>query len=443
MSHYSEVIGWVLLHFTWQASAIAIIFRGVDLKMRDRGATVRYTVALGALLCMLAASLATLVYEQMSLPRLPLIDISRSLGSLDISVVRQSQLDLFHSFVNDHSRGIFRWIDLLWLVGVLTSIARAVGGAWWLGRLQSTLSFEAVGEIAQRFTVMIERMGLRSPVSLRIHTAVSSPFVTGAFHAVVYLPISALTSLTADQIDAILVHELAHVRRADYAWNLMQTAMETLFFFHPAVWWVGRMIREQRELCCDDIVLEASYPPLTYAKALLALAEGRGAQPAFAMALDGNGDQNQLLSRVARILGGVCTPQRDSYRNVISRLFVPAVAGAIIFCGSVATSPKSYAFVTPAKLINLATSRMSGLYPQMRVQSATPQNLQHPTAPSSQDPKKHPEQIDSKGSAGPDSSKSEAHSNHPHAHSHSHTERIAQEHHHESHAHHHNHSSST
>ncbi len=110
-------------------------------------------------------------------------------------------------------------------------------------------------------------------------------------------------ALSPEQLEAVLAHELAHIRRADYVWNLAQTAIETLFFFHPAVWWLGHRVRHHRELCCDDLAVQACGDAVLYATALLRLEEQRSRQLNLAMALDGHRSVSGLRSRIARILG--------------------------------------------------------------------------------------------------------------------------------------------
>jgi hypothetical protein len=215
-------------------------------------------------------------------------------------------------------------------------------------------------------------MELKGRVSLRIHLAATNPFVVGAFRSIIYLPVSTLTSLTPDQIDAILAHELAHVRRSDYAWNLLQTAMETLFFFHPAVWWLGRIIREQRELCCDDIVINSSFIPLTYAKALLILAERQHVQPRLAMPLDGHQGRKQLFSRIARILGDACVPEGESYRSMVFRLFIPAVAGSLVLCCSIAIPMGARGSIVLAELSTHVGADLSVASDSLMAQSIRP-----------------------------------------------------------------------
>jgi BlaR1 peptidase M56 len=127
----------------------------------------------------------------------------------------------------------------------------------------------------------------------------------------------------------VLAHELAHVRRADYFWNLVQTVVETLFFFHPAVWWVGRNVRQQRELCCDDIALETCSDPVVYASALLRLEEERRTRLHLAMALDGHQSRFGLRQRIGGILGE--TPLKQYPRELTPASVIGICAAAAMF----------------------------------------------------------------------------------------------------------------
>jgi hypothetical protein len=116
--------------------------------------------------------------------------------------------------------------------------------------------------------------------------------------------------LNAEQLEVVLAHELAHIRRADYLWNMLQSMIETLFFFHPAVWWVSNKLRQQRELCCDDAALACCSDPLVYATALLRLEEQRSTRLHLAMALDGH-QGSGLRARIVRILGEAPQGRRE------------------------------------------------------------------------------------------------------------------------------------
>ena len=135
-----------------------------------------------------------------------------------------------------------------------------------------------VGEdVAAVVSRLKEQLGLQRTVRVLQSTLVNSPIVVGCYRSVILLPTSLLTALPASQLESILAHELAHVRRFDYLINLLQTGVETLFFYHPAVWWMSRRMRIERENCCDDVVIGVLGDRVQYGRALLAIEEHRGA----------------------------------------------------------------------------------------------------------------------------------------------------------------------
>ncbi len=228
------------------------------------------------------------------------------------------------------------WLDALWMLGVLILSARTVGGWLIVQRLRSTATQQIPPALAASFARLSHRIGVHSRVALRLSTRIASPLAIGMMRSLILLPASALTTLSADQLEAVLAHELAHIRRADYLWNILQTMIETLFFFHPAVWWVGSSLRQQRELCCDDIAIASCVDPLTYATALLLLEEERAREIALrtattkfplALALDGHQSRVSLRSRIARILGEPMEPI-SSPRN-IAPFSILGVCGAL------------------------------------------------------------------------------------------------------------------
>src|SRR6185295_8555391 len=120
----------------------------------------------------------------------------------------------------------------------------------------------------ESFAALAERLAITRPVRLAVSTLAQVPAVVGWLKPIVLVPAGVFAGMTAEQIEALLAHELAHVRRYDYLVNLVQTAAETLFFYHPAVWWVSRQIRTERENCCDDLAVEVSGNTLAYVQAL-------------------------------------------------------------------------------------------------------------------------------------------------------------------------------
>ncbi len=288
MNPHMEALGFTLVHFCWQAAVIAAVYKGLELALPKLRPQARYTMSLTALLVMLAAAALTFTYEEMRLYQTtPLADIS---GAVLPELGRQL-----------HLSALLPWFDAVWLMGVAVLSFRMLAGLWQVHGLKKQAQ-PAPDSVQYRFKAALRRFGLAGRVRIRLHPAISGPFVVGAFRSVVYLPLSAVTSLSPEQLDAVLSHELEHIRRADYVWNLIQSLIETLFFYHPAVWWIGSKLREQRELCCDDAAIKSCDDPITYATALLSLEEQRRGVPSLSMALNGQG-KSDLLARISRILG--------------------------------------------------------------------------------------------------------------------------------------------
>jgi beta-lactamase regulating signal transducer with metallopeptidase domain len=144
----------------------------------------------------------------------------------------------------------------------------------------------------------LARLLLTKPVTLLESCFAEVPVVIGHLRPVILMPVGLLAGLPAGQIEAILLHELAHIRRADYLVNLMQTLVEGLLFYHPAAWWISSSIRTERENCCDDLVVLTNQDAHEYATALAALAENRWTMREAALAATGG----NLVKRIRRVL---------------------------------------------------------------------------------------------------------------------------------------------
>jgi beta-lactamase regulating signal transducer with metallopeptidase domain len=321
-----QAIAWTLIHFCWQAAAIAAAYRGLSLITAHRSSNTRYLLALSALLLMFGTSVATFAFELRFDPSSKGADqISSVLTNHNFSPVKTPVPDAPQSAASGPSAAssypiasllrlpvlplpflrapVLLIIDGLWLLGVLTLSLRSFGGWWLIQRLRATANVEAPAAVRASFRRISSALGLRRPVLLRVSSAIAGPVTIGALRALVLLPLSAATSLGPDELEVVLAHELAHVRRADFFWNLVQTLVETLFFFHPAVWWIGSRIRHERELCCDDLALSVCPNPAVYANALFQLEQQRSRLGQLAMALDGHQPARTLRMRIARILG--------------------------------------------------------------------------------------------------------------------------------------------
>jgi beta-lactamase regulating signal transducer with metallopeptidase domain len=355
MSHTLDAIAWTLIHFCWQAAAIALLYRVALFAMPRGSSETRYTLSLAALVLMAGGALATFTFE-MYVPRLsPALHIAATeMRNVAFGTAAPPEVGAGATTsslgTNAASANLLRWIDGLWLLGVLLLSFRSIGGWWVIRRLRATALVEAPAAVRASFERISAALGLRRPALLRISGAIAGPITVGAVRAMVLLPLSAITLLGPEELEMVLAHELAHVRRADFLCNLLQTLLETLFFFHPAVWWIGKRIRHERELCCDDLALKICPNPVMYATALFRLEEQRARQWRLAMALDGQSNQT-LRTRIARILGEPASPSVG--RSI--QPFSLAVA-AIALVVSLLAAPPVVATFNPAHAASAKTA---------------------------------------------------------------------------------------
>ncbi len=192
------------------------------------------------------------------------------------------------------------WIVVGWSLGVVLCSLRPLFGWFTLWRLKRVGISAASDEVVVALRRVAQRLGLRRAVSVWHSTLAQVPIVVGYFKPVILLPLSVATSIPAAQLEAILAHELAHVRRHDFVVNLLQTLIETLCFYHPVVWWLSRQIRIEREHCCDDLVVRVLGNRVEYGRALIAIEELRGRGTLLALGVN----DGSLLSRIRRLANG-------------------------------------------------------------------------------------------------------------------------------------------
>jgi len=213
---------------------------------------------------------------------------------------------------DDRPARYLAWLAPFWLAGVFALALRQLGG-WLLARrvLRAATPIADRG-LRNRPETLIRTMGVRRTVRVMQSAIAGVPMVLGTFRPVLIVPVSLVTGLSPDQWDAILAHELAHIRRYDYVLNLLQIVIETLLFYHPAVWWLSRRIRVERELSCDDLATQVCGSPVALAEGLAAIEAARlqGKEARLAVTAVGDGRRGLTLRRVRRILGFSETPDR-------------------------------------------------------------------------------------------------------------------------------------
>jgi len=312
MSHdVMEALAWALVHFLWQGAGIALGAFVVGLALRRRSPELRYAVYGVALALMVAAPVVTFFVLQA-----PTAGPALAARVVESIPARAAAIVSPATFSGSPA---IAWLPLLvqfWMAGVAVLGVRSLGGFVLAQRLKVWKTSPAALRIQEISARMRAQLGMRRPVRVLQSEGTEVPAALGWLRPVVLLPVSALTSLTEEQITMVLAHELAHIRRHDYLVNLGQTAIETLLFYHPAVWWLSGRIRVEREHCCDDLAVAACGNPVGYAGALAALEGVAGRQPRLVVAASGG----SLLARIQRLLN------RERARTDAS----PAWLGALI-----------------------------------------------------------------------------------------------------------------
>ncbi len=288
-SPVTQALGLSLFHFLWQGALIAAA-AAIALRFTAR-AQLRYAIACGALLAMPAIFAVTLA---LSIPQAP-----ATAGH--IAIAPTYSLNIPPADPTPHARDFSVYLEYavpLWLAGVVCVLLyRSL--AWiFAARLRRRGTCAVPDAWMERLKSLAARARVWQPVVLLESCLAEVPVVIGYLRPAILIPAGMLTGLPAAQIEAILLHELAHIRRADYLVALVQSAVEGLLFYNPAVWWISRVIRAERENCCDDFAIAIQGDPHAYATALATIeaSRWRASEPVLAA------NQGDLPRRIRRIL---------------------------------------------------------------------------------------------------------------------------------------------
>jgi beta-lactamase regulating signal transducer with metallopeptidase domain/HEAT repeat protein len=367
-----ESVGWVLVHFIWQGVAIALTLAVLLALTPAAQAALRYVFSCTALVMMLVATLVTAANLSRTSTPAVVTPASRALVPLplpateDRSLAKTSQQTIaVREMTVDDSVGwrerltarlspvverSVPWLVLLWIGGVSVMALRLAGG-WWRTRNLRIHSVSAAPAWAEeKLVVLCAQLRITRAVALVASTSLSVPVVFGHLKPVVIVPAAAFAGLSPSHLEAILAHELAHVRRRDYLVNLVQSVIESLLFYHPAVWWVSHQVRVTREHCCDDLAVGVCGNRRDYIHALLDLEELRGPGAVLALgATDGS-----LLGRARRLLRP-SQPRCDAPRLAASAivLSIASVVAVLSFLSAsrVDASPGAAPLPGPAAIL--------------------------------------------------------------------------------------------
>jgi beta-lactamase regulating signal transducer with metallopeptidase domain len=338
-----RILALSLLHFLWQGAALAALaYVGLALCRR---ASVRYVVAVATLVAMLLSPAATLfVFRAQHASFSPSISVADDTvrPAADSAAVLNGKAEL-RTFPQPQFSGFSLLLLVeIWFGGVIVLSLRSIGGFFIVERIRRRESSCVADNILVICLELQDRMGIPRMVRYCQSLHLDLPAVVGWIRPVVLIPISAITGLSQAQLESVIAHELAHIRRYDAFVNLFQVAVETLLFYHPAVWWLGQRIRTEREHCCDDAAVAVCGSPVVYARALARLA-GMKPAPQLAMALNGS----PLVDRVARLLGSARDSTMLRAANLSAGVFCLSIA-LLAGAASLANAHKLHAQTPPA-----------------------------------------------------------------------------------------------
>lgn len=312
-----DAIGWSLVYFVWQGALVAGVLAAALSLLTNAKPLTRYLLAYGALLACVALPIASFS-ETMSVPSRP--DL-HGLSGPHLRVAARSMADV---------EPVVQWVGsnmsmlvLAWLCCVALLTVRMGVGLVWVARMRAQASAEADHVWKRSFVSLTGMFGLRRPVALRVVRGLATPMTAGWWRPIVFVPAALIAGMPADLLEALLAHELAHIKRHDYVINLLQTVIEVLLFFHPAVWWISRQIRLEREEMADDLAAQTLGEPRRLALALQSLELLRSSGPRLAQAAAGG----SLVGRIRRL---VSPGQRSiEWKSAIAVAAVLVVSAAI------------------------------------------------------------------------------------------------------------------
>ena len=312
-------LGWASIHFLWQGAVIGLAAAALLRCMQRRSAEARYVVACTALfLCLATFGASFFIFLGTNGP-LPNHPIERILAGLPGSVLPDI------TGLNMNIAGIAAYC---WLAGFLWMMMRYTSQWIQVQRLRNCLITQPDAHCQAGFESLKSRLGIPKAVRLLYSGLAKTAMLVGCLRPVVLVPLCALTALTPDQLRAVIAHELAHIRRHDQWINLAQGVVEIVLFFHPAVWWLSRQVRNEREYCCDESSVRVTGSSRTLAQGLALLESLRIATPAASLAANGG----SLLARIARLVGAAPANTKQNANDMANKA-IAAIAAAVLLIG--------------------------------------------------------------------------------------------------------------
>jgi len=294
----SQVLGITILHSLWQGLLVWFILRIAFVTSPTLSAAKKYNLAVVAMLSLVVCSIYTLYTEVHTYSWVNLKSINALSLLPYLSLPHNSRNLILSQSIYRTIAGCLPYISAIYIVGLMVNLVKL--GKEWNKIRQIKQSFIPAGQMQQFINTFSKRLDIKKHIQLKFSDWIDVPCMVGYFKPIIFLPVSIATYLSACEIEAILLHELSHIKRNDYLVNLLQQFINVILFFNPFALLINRIVNEERENSCDDLVVEKTGQPLIYAHALLKLEESRISN--FQLALSATGKQYHLFNRIERIM---------------------------------------------------------------------------------------------------------------------------------------------
>ena len=296
-----QAFSWTLIHSLWQGLLLSVITGGVLMVTKRSASVIRYNLILLQLLLFITGCAFTFAWEWQQ----------HRLQPVDFLHLQADNIKQYTQTIVSYFSANAPVVLLLWFVLFIARAVKMMGGLVYLRRARYKNIYSPEDYWKNKIVLLCEQLQIKKAVTLFESGYVKMPLVIGHFKPVILMPVGLLSGLPASQVEAVLLHELAHIRRNDYCINLLQNITEALFFFNPGLLWISSLLREEREHCCDDIALAQTNNKRAFIEALISFKEHSNN---YVVAFPGK--KNHLLQRVSRIVHN-----KNNTLNPIEKVF--------------------------------------------------------------------------------------------------------------------------
>jgi bla regulator protein blaR1 len=311
-AEFIRAFAWTLLNSLWQGGLLALLTAGLLVTLRKYRPGIRYAFLYIMLLLIPVFFTGTffLTYNPHNIEVLKIAENDAGLWQTDNNLagnIHAVSMTDVHGTWYTYTVHLFenqaKWLVLIWFTGFFIFLLRFSGSIIYVYRLKTYQVYQVDDPWNYNLRKLAEKIGMRKPVWLAESALARIPMTIGYLKPVILLPLGTLSGVPPQQIDAIILHELAHILRKDYLLNIIQSFIELLFFYHPVTWWLSGLIRQEREHICDDLAVAVNQDHINYIKALTTMEELNSKAPLLASAITGS--RKKLLCRVKRLLSPV------------------------------------------------------------------------------------------------------------------------------------------